>query len=1258
MVFLKRQDLSRTQGMEEPTVRKIYPWKPKTCEEFLTVAKAYTEASLMSEARGWKDAAMEPRKPHEQTPNLSVVYPDQQAKFMKSMRELFQDTCEKLMAREKNEQEKAKGPYNPIGRSTDGKPFCFHCKRPGQIARYCFKNPESPNYKTPTRDTARATTSTTKAAVNLATQAPNVQEGKNMLNFDETNLIKEPVFCGEVNATAVIDTGATVTVISLELSKKTQFVQQPWDGSGIILANGSRVVAEGAAEILVTHKNRSVKGKAIFMALSGMKLLMENDFLKQFGSIRINYQAEKPLLTMGDLPLAVISLNAKEESEDTVLVSNERQEIPAYSIKPVSAKVSSKLEGACVLKQSVSLMATTSLSMVHALVQKELENISVANLSPKSLWLKKGVTLGTIGKNSKKWENTEESGEASGTDAAIEGVDQKLKKLLDNLKSRIGENLHEDKKILGHVVTKEGIDSDPEKLKAVENFPSPAVGHSTANKVKRVQSFLGLCSYYRRHIQNFAAIAPKDPKHCIARPLTSLTKKDSFIWGTDQENNEEKEITGVIAGITHHEQQQDKELSQQKTEIEQLRQKILELECANKSRELSQENSATIAATDRYKTRGPNSNERQARSPYSRVRFQQCRDSSRESTYSRSREASFSRSRDGSPHGGNYNHTSNLREGPTSRDGFTTYPDRSRQYSVRPQNQGPTHHQAIRPYHQPNAIPIYQNQPQPSWQNQANNFQPRPQQSSNNQRTPGNIENICHKCNKKGHIARECWTNMAHINRPFCRPIHVVTKALVDTGAAASLISADILYSLNNKKLKQTKNNNTPIFRTVSGQLLQSVGHYEFSITINNNHTINHYFYVIKNLNEDYILGLDFLSNNNVKISTRDKNIYYDHLGVEHIWQNSFLPLYNITFSKAGINIRLIPIPNNNDCEEFSQKDNKNLKMFAQFDIHSSAVADQRQQGKPENEISLFPEEIKSKIKLLLGKHELIFADKESDLSLVTHVKHFINIGDSAPTNQRLRRTPEALKETVKSKIEIILKNKIIRDSHSPFSVAIVMVPKKDGELRLCIDYRPLNKITIKNRYPLPRIDDTVDALCGSIESGGVEVVIAYTSKHLNDREAKWSTTEKEAYAIVHAIEVFRTYLYGRRFTVFTDHRPLEWLMSKTEPAGRLARWALKIQEYDIVIGYRPGKSHQNADSLSRIPIVPIATVATRARTKGEIKTVDKELVRLQHEDKYCKYIFKNLMKMKSQEGIMKRKINNYKLNDKRELVDKYDRLP
>ncbi|KZS07239.1 Uncharacterized protein APZ42_029099, partial [Daphnia magna] len=295
---------------------------------------------------------------------------------------LIQDTCEKLIVKEKNEQEKAKGPYKPKGRSTAGKQFCFQCKRPGHIARYCFKNLESPNYKAPTRDTAPVTTLTANAAVNLATQAPNV------------------------NATAVIDIGATVTVISPELLKKTQFVQQPWDGSGIILANGSRMMPEGAAEILVTHKNRSVKGKAIVMGMSGMELLMGNSFLKQFGSIRINYQAEKPLPTMVDLPLAVISLPAKQESEDTVLVSNDRQEIPAYSIKPVPAKVSSKLIGENlhedkksdvlkILKSSISCFAFSEDNLGHcALVEHDINtrvNPPIHQLTCKSAWKERTV---------------------------------------------------------------------------------------------------------------------------------------------------------------------------------------------------------------------------------------------------------------------------------------------------------------------------------------------------------------------------------------------------------------------------------------------------------------------------------------------------------------------------------------------------------------------------------------------------------------------------------------------------------------------------------------------------------------------------------------------------------------------------------------------------------------------------------------------------------------------------------------------------
>jgi hypothetical protein len=67
-----------------------------------------------------------------------------------------------------------------------------------------------------------------------------------------------------------------------------------------------------------------------------------------------------------------------------------------------------------------------------------------------------------------------------------------------------------------------------------------------------------------------------------------------------------------------------------------------------------------------------------------------------------------------------------------------------------------------------------------------------------------------------------------------------------------------------------------------------------------------------------------------------------------------------------------------------------------------------------------------------------------------------------------------------RKQLRTMLAKKVIRISSSPYAAGIVMALNKDGILRLCIDYRLLNKITIKNKFPLPRIDDTIDALYGS----------------------------------------------------------------------------------------------------------------------------------------------------------------------------------
>lgn len=96
---------------------------------------------------------------------------------------------------------------------------------------------------------------------------------------------------------------------------------------------------------------------------------------------------------------------------------------------------------------------------------------------------------------------------------------------------------------------------------------------------------------------------------------------------------------------------------------------------------------------------------------------------------------------------------------------------------------------------------------------------------------------------------------------------------------------------------------------------------------------------------------------------------------------------------------------------------------------------------------------------------------------------------------------------------------------------------------------------------------------------------IAYASRTLNDSEVNYSTTEKELLAIVWATKYFRPYLFGRKFKIITDHKPLQWLMNLKEPSSRLTRWRLKLSEYDFTIIYKKGTANTNADALSRIEI-------------------------------------------------------------------------
>ena len=100
----------------------------------------------------------------------------------------------------------------------------------------------------------------------------------------------------------------------------------------------------------------------------------------------------------------------------------------------------------------------------------------------------------------------------------------------------------------------------------------------------------------------------------------------------------------------------------------------------------------------------------------------------------------------------------------------------------------------------------------------------------------------------------------------------------------------------------------------------------------------------------------------------------------------------------------------------------------------------------------------------------------------------------------------------------------------------------------------------------------------------GQERVISYWSRQLSKPERNYSTIEREALAAVATIKEFYPYLYGFSFTLVTDHNPLTAFKSLKDVGGRLARWMMFLQQFQLKIEYKPGKVHSDADALSRRP--------------------------------------------------------------------------
>ena len=688
-----------------------------------------------------------------------------------------------------------------------------------------------------------------------------------------------------------------------------------------------------------------------------------------------------------------------------------------------------------------------------------------------------------------------------------------------------------------------------------------------------------------------------------------------------------------------------------------------------------------------------------------------------------------------------------------------------------------------------------------------------------------------------------------------------IWPCLIDTGSPINLLDSRVLSAINGVTMEP----NDMVAKAANGQALAMIGKVFLDIKIKDK-VFHLPFYVVENLQPEILLGLTWMIDNGIIIDFTQQKLCYPDGGTVDIKfqyaretdclpvvlkEDVVVPGHHEVIAPGAIEGSFCSdrmLEPNPDCAEkgvliarvvvspvstvvpiqLINPGNENVKLYKGTKIGTMEhIMDERadypvkkadnDQGYLEDVLhelqlpSTLSSEEEKMLKTLLGEFKDTFSLNPTDIGRTNLAKHSINTGMSQPINQPPRRLPFALKDVVDNQVQELLAKEMIEESNSPWSSPVVLVRKKSGEWRFCVDYRRLNDCTVKDAFPLPRIDDIMDSLQGqkyfssldltsgywqvemdkdsaektafsvptghfewkvmpfglcnavatfqrlmsrvlagkigkhvfaylddvliagvdfkehisllrdvfnafrqanlklnlkkcvfaqtSVEylgflvngngiqpsptkvqsivdypaptnvdelrrfiglvsfyrrfiSGSVDLmsplnkllqkgikwnwndacinsfhelkrqlaekpllhypdfsqpfvmycdasdrgvgvvlsqkiedeehVIAYASKSFTKSELHWSVTEKEAFALVWGLTHFHAYVYGNKVIIYSDHRALHWLRKMKEPTGKLARWILRLEEYNYEVIHKPGKLMAHVDALSR----------------------------------------------------------------------------
>ena len=205
----------------------------------------------------------------------------------------------------------------------------------------------------------------------------------------------------------------------------------------------------------------------------------------------------------------------------------------------------------------------------------------------------------------------------------------------------------------------------------------------------------------------------------------------------------------------------------------------------------------------------------------------------------------------------------------------------------------------------------------------------------------------------------------------------------------------------------------------------------------------------------------------------------------------------------------------------------------------------------------------KCKLKETLVDYQDVFALNDDDMGFTDAVEHTIDIDGSKPIKQRMRRLPQNMAEEADKQVDDMLKRGVIEKSNSPWASGVVLVKKKDGCFRFCVDYRALNNVTVKDAYPLPKIDETLDSLTGAKWFSTLDLYSGYWQVGMDENDKP-----KTAFITRKGLFQFRVLPFGLCNAPATFERLMETVLAGLQ-------WDICLIYLDDIITF--GKSFEEA---------------------------------------------------------------------------------